>query len=242
MKKAFILSIALFAVVVLSAQKRKLVVVDNVKIGLSNLIYGDYSVSVERRVTNQSSLNLRLGYLQPFHSAFKYYEIDLDGKKDGFDGSLEYRFFFTGKKRSELLGFYVGPYLRFANLKLNFVDHIEITPFHVNFAYSNIGAGIQLGFQNELKSQHEFLKNIVYDFYFLGGGIDRHQLKLGYRELKNPEEFDYGSIEDDIEAYFEKIPFIQGKLNYNVAKSLLNIKLPLVLPGIRVGFSVGYRF
>lgn len=238
--KTFLVTVIL-AVAVLAADAQK--PLNSVKADVSNLIYGDYSLSFERQMYRNSSLSIRMGYLQPFNHLFNKYNIDLSGDKTGFDTSLEYRFFVARKNKTMLSGFYAAPYLRFASLNLNFIDEIQITPFSVSLTYSNIGAGLQLGVQKYLSAKSgSFLNHIVYDFHFLGGGFDRHNLTLAYQELKNPDDYDYKQIEDDIRSYFEKVPFLTRSLKFNYLNSLLSVDLPFYLPGLRAGFSIGYSF
>lgn len=227
-----------------NAQKNE-VFQNNIKLEVSNLLYGDYSLNYERKMTEKSSLSIRLGYLQPFNHLFNKYEIDFSGKKDGFDTSLEYRFFVLGNKRNELEGMYVAPYLRYAKLNLNFIDEIQITPFSIDFGYSNIGAGLQFGIQGrfgKMSSTNEFWKHLVYDVRILGGGVDRHVLKMTFNRLKDTDDYNYGEIVDYITELFESYPFLTRKLDFNYLNSLRSVKLPVVLPGLRAGFSIGYSF
>ncbi|MFA9391747.1 MAG: hypothetical protein ACERKD_18195 [Prolixibacteraceae bacterium] len=236
---------SVFCFTMLKAQNQKPLIVDNIKVELGNLSYGDYSFSMERKIATKSSLSLRLGYLQPFNHLLNKYDINLSGDKTGFDTSLEYRFFLLGKQKDKLLGFYAAPYFRYANLSLNFLDEIQISPFSVALNYSNIGAGIQLGVQGRLNgdgNSNSFLNHIIYDFHLLGGGIDWHKLSMKYQAMKNPDEYDYGQIEDDIRGYFDKYPILNRKLQFGYLSNKLGVTLPLVLPGLRAGFSIGYQF
>ena len=51
-------------------------------------------MSLEHAFSKNTSLELRVGYLQPFNSLFNRYNIQMDGKKNGMDWSLQYRYFF----------------------------------------------------------------------------------------------------------------------------------------------------
>lgn len=219
--------------------------VNNVKLEIPNMLYGDYSLSVERKVHHNMSASLRLGYLQPFKRLARRNAWDLNGKQSGFDASLEYRIFVAGKNQKELQGFYLAPYVRYATLSLDFLGEIQQSPIGIDLSYSNIGAGLQLGFQKQLgknKPEGHFLKRLVYDVHLLGGGIDQHSLSMSFRELKNPDEYDYGLVEDEVRNFLEKYPFVAKRLDFSYLNSLLKVNLPLVLPGLRAGFSVGYVF
>lgn len=234
-----------FCLLPINSQGSNPLILSNIKLELPNLLYGDYSVALERQMAKASSLSVRFGYLQPFNHLFKKYNIDLKGSKTGYDLSVEYRFFPFGKNRNQLIGFYAAPYVRYASLNLNFIDEIQITPFSVAVGYSNLGAGLQLGFQKQLRSQKKpknFLSHIICDFHLIGGGIDRHSLSMNYQEMKNPDEYNYGNIEDDIRGYVDQYPFLEKKLKFGYLNNKLGVSLPLVLPGLRAGFSVGYSF
>lgn len=234
----------LFILIVQVAGSKELLI-NNIKLELPNMLYGDYSLSAERKVYNNMSASIRLGYLQPFNRPARKYNWNLNGKKSGFDASLEYRIFVVGKNRNELQGIYLAPYLRYATLSLDFLGEIQQSPIGVDLSYSNVGAGIQLGFQKQLgrnKPEGHFLKHLIYDFHLLGMGFDRHSLTMSFRELKNPDEYDYGLVEDEVREFLEKYPFIANRLDFNYLNNLLKVKLPLVLPGLRAGFSVGYVF
>lgn len=220
-------------------------IVNNIQLEMTNLLYGDYSLSAERKVYNNMSASLRLGYLQPFNRLANRYNWNLNGKKSGFDASLEYRIYAAGKNRNELQGFYLAPYVRYASLSLDFLGEIQQSPIGVDLSYSNIGAGLQLGFQKHLgqnKPDDHWLKHFVYDVHLLGGGIDRHSLSMSFRELKNPDEYDFGQVEAEVRNFLDKYPFIASRLDFSYLNSLLKVNLPLVLPGLRAGFSVGYVF
>ncbi len=242
MKRLILFLITIGCVQFVYSQHSKSPFVHNAKLELTNMVYGDYSFSIEHKLPKNSSLSLRVGYLSPFSNLFKKYEIEMNGNKSGFDASFEYRYFWLGNNKNELQGIYIAPYVRYASLSMNFFDDIQMMPFRVGLNYSNIGAGLQLGYQGRVKSSNKFLNRIVYDFHFLGGGIDRHRIKISYKEMKDSEDFDYGTIKDDIEGYLEKYPFLQKRMDFTALNSLLNIKLPIVLPGLRGGFSVGYAF
>ena len=243
MRKCFILFAILCVILPLAKAQIKTPWINNIKLEVPNLLYGDYSFAVERKVMKNTSVSFRLGYLQPFNHLFKKYDIKLDGNKSGIDASMQYRFYLAGKKRSELLGFYFAPYLRYASLSLDFIDEIQFTPFSVSFTYSNIGAGLQLGIQKQLKGKSgSLLNHIVYDFHFIGGGFDRHTLSMRYQEMKDPDEYNYGAIEEEIRGYFDKFPFLSRKLKFGYLNNKLGVTLPLVLPGLRTGFSIGYHF
>lgn len=219
--------------------------VNNLKLEIPNMLYGDYSLSAERKVYKNMSVSLRLGYLQPFNRLANRYNWQLEGEKTGFDASFEYRIFIAGKQRNNLMGFYIAPYVRYASLSLDFLGEIQQSPIGVDLSYSNIGAGLQLGFQKHLgqnKPDDHWLKHFVYDVHLLGGGIDQHSLSMSFRELKNPDEYDYGQVEAEVRNFLDKYPFIASRLDFSYLNSLLKVNLPLVLPGLRAGFSVGYVF
>lgn len=214
----------------------------SIKLEIPNMLYGDYSLSYEREIMQNSSLSLRLGYLKPFGYALKTLGLSSTQLPKGSDASLEWRFFVAGKKKADLQGLYVAPYIRYAKLNLKIIDEIDFSPVNVRMKYTNIGGGLQIGYQGKFKSKNEFMSHIVYDFHLIGGGVDNHILTIAYNGLKDSQNFEEGTIQNEVLKVLEDYPLLINKLNIPQLNNLINVPIPIVLPGLRAGFSIGYSF
>lgn len=210
-----------------------------VKVGLLGLNYGDFALSYERVLNTKNSLNLTLGYWSPSKSWFDYSSyiepnegVWLTGINDGFHTSLDYRIY-IGNAHA-IKGFYMGPYARYWNLGFDMKDIIDEDNFDVYSKISSISVGFQMGY-------HWLIKNkISLDWYFLGLGVEKLTMRGDY--VNASSGYDYSSIEDDVIDVFSGMKIIQNQLETKVTPEALNVKLPLWMPGIKTGFSIGYAF
>lgn len=216
------------------------------KVGLMGVSYGDFSIGYEREITLNSSINLNAGYWDLKTGGFNLYNYFDEGKGvwledigSGWHASLEYRFY-IGKEEA-IKGFYVAPYFRYYKNEIMLADYIENNNvrnsiFDVNAKFRGIGAGAQFGYHWLIYDQ------ISIDWYFIGIGLENMTLNADYVRREN-STFQYNLIEGDVKEVFSETPdFIKNKVNVSTTSDALNIKLPVWIPGIRAGFSVGYAF
>ncbi|MFW6289388.1 MAG: DUF3575 domain-containing protein [Mariniphaga sp.] len=211
-----------------------------IKAGLTGAFLGDINIGFEQRVSDKSSLQVKIGFLDPTLSPAvnedvitpkAYTLLEANG---GISTSLEYRFYLSRKRG--LQGFYVAPYLRYFNQKMLFDDEIEGYIFLVDSKLSTVGMGAQLGYQwiiNEI---------FALDFFFFGTGADFHKAELKYKLDPQPSGFDYSIVTPHVDDVFVDINYLHSKLTHTVNEDNHNTKLPFLFPGFRAGISIGVAF
>jgi hypothetical protein len=210
-----------------------------VKLGIFGVGYGDFSLSYERVIAPKSALNLTFGYLNPNTSLINFnpnFESDggvgLKELYDGFHTSVDYKFY-VGKKEAPQ-GFYIAPYLRYFGYKFLMIDEIDQVYFNVNSRISSVGLGFQMGYHWIVYDK------ISIDWYFLGIGVEYMMPKLVY--TTDEENFNYGSIVDNVKSVFDGWNYFQKRLKTTVNKDNMTAKLPTFFPGIKTGLSIGFAF
>jgi len=219
-----------------------------VKVGLSGVYYGNMSLGYERAISDNSSLNFNIGYWDMNTGIFdvdKYYfpnedDVIFESFGKGFNTSIDYRFYIGQNQKT--FGFYMAPYLRYWNKAFYLSDIIPVSQmnnqrilFDIEAKASSIGLGFQLGYHWLIYDK------ISIDWYFLGIGLEKMNLNGKYNAPRH-ETFNYAYIEDDIWKTFEDVKFLHNKLSTEVTPDNLLLKLPLWLPGIKTGFTIGYAF
>jgi hypothetical protein len=211
-----------------------------IKMGVTGVNYGDFSLSYERAVTPKSAINFTIGYLNPNASLFNFLEetdsssgMTLRELGTGFHTSFDYKFY-TGKNEG-IKGFYIAPYLRFLNYNSTFSDKIDTTYFDVDLRFSSIGLGFQLGYQWIV------FDKVSIDWYFLGVNCAYMFPKVVYTTA-NKSSFDYSSIKDDVSEVLDAFSYLQKNLIQESSSKNLTNWLPAFVPGIRTGISIGYAF
>lgn len=211
-----------------------------IKVGLSDIVYGDYSLSYERMINSNNSLTLKVGYLQPNSSLlikptyFSTSELTVKSVDGGFNTSAEYRFY-LGKQKAPR-GFYVAPYARYGQINGVYTDVVRETLFNVSSTGSMMGVGVQLGAQ-------WLIKNLIsIDFSFFGAGIERYCAKLQYKTADRTD-YDYNKITGDIYNYIDDVNYLAKRLTFDVHNpNYMVAKLPFLFPGFRFSVSVGVAF
>lgn len=212
---------------------------DNVvKLNVMGVSYGDFSLTYERKIAPQSSLNLTVGLLNPNYSLFAgsasgdVDEVGLCELYKGFHTSLDYRFY-VGKHEATK-GFYLGPYLRYADYKFMLIDEIDQDYFNVDAKISTIGLGFQMGYHWVV------FDKVSIDWYFFGVGIEYAMAKGVY--TYEDSDYDYSTITDNVKDVFDGWNYFQKNLKTTVNKENMTAKLSSILPGIKTGITIGYAF
>jgi hypothetical protein len=210
-----------------------------IKLGISGVAYGDFSLSYERVIAPKGALNVTFGYMNPNSSLIRYTsfmsgseDVGLNKLYDGFHTSVDYKFY-VGKKDAPK-GFYLAPYLRYFNYKFLMIDKIDGDYFDVNSKIQSVGLGFQMGYHWVVYDK------ISIDWYFLGIGVEYITPKLVY--TTDQEDFDYKSIVDNVVAVFDGWGYFQKRLKTNPTSENMTAKLPTFFPGIKTGLTIGYAF
>jgi hypothetical protein len=233
MKKIFFV-IAFLLTVSVFAQE------NNIKLGIGGIAMGDYSLSYERLITPKSTINANFGYLNLEWGALPVVslsdissDVKLNQIKSGLHSSIDYRFY-AGKK-DNLRGIYFAPYVRYWDYKFVMDDEIDGTIFDINTKVWSIGLGFQMGYQWLVSDK------ISIDWYFLGFGAEWLNTSAAY-VTQNGSAFNYSTIEDDVLGVFDGFTFVEKRLTTEPVDDRLKINLPVWLPGVKTGISIGYAF
>lgn len=217
-----------------------------VKIGLMGAGYGNYSLTYERKITSNSSVNVTGGFWDLKISSvdlFNYFNegegVWLQEVNAGWNIALDYRFY-VGKHEA-IKGFYIAPYLRYWNNSMvlaDFIDNASVDKmtFDVEARFSGLGFGAQAGYHWLIGDKFSI------DWYFIGLGVENISLNADYIS-QTASNFNYALIEGDVREVFTDTPdFIRNKVNVTKSSESLHIKIPIWAPGIRSGFTLGYAF
>lgn len=236
MKHTFLLLI--FAAFTISAFAQENVV----KVGLPNMIYGDFQLGYERVITEGQTMSLKVGYFNPSTTIFDVDDIaamitdeyTADNMKGGWQTSIDYRFYVN---KNEFNGFYVAPYFRYVNTGLRCADTLQgVIAYDVDAKVNMFGIGAQLGFQWIIKEHFSI------DFNIFGLGVDYYNPKFKYTR-QDKALIDYDSVKKDVEASLSEAKYFAKRAKYeNNDNKNLDVKIPLWLPGIRLGLTLGYAF
>lgn len=253
MKKILFMSLIMLFALMGHAQKNA------IKLGLFSTQIGDFNVNYERVLTETSSLNFNIGYWD-FNSAFidglEYMpssspdDIQFLKFKGSMHTAIDYRMY-MGQKGA-MRGFYLAPYIRYWGQGMEMSDIMYSDTYRNQFSFdidakiNSFGAGIQVGFQWIIR------KHINLDLYFMGIGIERMTIKAKFSskydemvynsETDEEEHLKHKYFEDSVEDAIKDIKLISNKAEIETTDDYLSVKVPLWLPGLRAGFSIGYSF
>ncbi|MEM6318251.1 MAG: DUF3575 domain-containing protein [Bacteroidota bacterium] len=207
------------------------------KVNLPNLAFGNVTLNYERMVNKQHTVSVHLGYLRPQKPFFALHNLlnledDLAlGTMSGFTATAEYRFYQNQQGAGR--GFYVAPYVRYADYDLAVNTVIVDNYTETNTSVSTIGVGGQVGMQWLVNDQ------ISIDLGILGLAIQSYNLKSTFKTIDEPVNFD--EIEDRVQRAVEGYPFVQG-LDFVETEEELSLKMPFLFGGARAYLTVGYKF
>jgi hypothetical protein len=232
MKKIFI-ALFMFATLVAYSQE------NNIKTNLMGALYGNYGLTYERETIKGQTIsltgaywNLDYGFL-PVADWFNFSgSVRLTDMYSGFNTNLEYRFYMN---KNTLNGFYMAPYLRYAQHNFMLHDEIRESNFDVETKISGIGAGFQMGYQWIIGN------GFTLDWFFVGLGVERYLINGNY-VTANSSAFNYSTIVNDVRDVFEGWNYFEQRLTTEPHSDRLHVKLPFIGPGFKSGFSIGYAF
>lgn len=209
-----------------------------VKLNLPNLSLGNLTLNYERLLSDRNSASIHIGYIRPqkpfsaLSSAFDVDDSVEPGEFSGLTATAEYRIY--SKKKGAGRGFYVAPYVRYANHKLAFRTTIEDNFTNASTQLSAVGLGGQIGAQWLIKDR------IVIDWGILGLAAQWYNFKSTFRAVD--AEIDFDEIRADLEMEIEDIPGLSNKLEFSNDEDSLSAKMPFLFGGARAYLSVGYKF
>ncbi len=212
-----------------------------VKINLGSIAVKNIALQYERTVGKKISVALGVRF-QPYGTIpFKSFIEDQaddpdvkvgDMKLGNFAISPEFRYYF-GKKA--LKGFYVAPYVRYANFKtqtpINYTSGSDTKTAFFTGNISSISGGILFG------SQFKLSKNFVLDWWILGGHFGSSSGNLKFTAALSPsDQADLKSTLDDLD-----LPLF--KIKYEINDKGGTISSKGAWAGFRgFGINLGYRF
>jgi hypothetical protein len=188
---------------------------------------------------------------------------DFYNRVGSFTMAGEYRFYTKGNAPD---GFYWAPYLRYTtyNIKTSIIyentiseseyhdldpeaqEHAQPNTFSDTYTFKGhgsfngglrrFGGGVALGYQWLIGD------NFTIDWTFLGLGIERWTVSLeavNETEGFDPDFEEWGEeIDQEADTFF----FLGDKLDVETEPDRVKIKLPMTMPSIYGGFSIGYAF
>ena len=147
--------------------------------------------------------------------------------------------------KSSMKGFYFEPYLKYLHNELegtfNYNDDTPPSIYKSSNEFTSFGIGGQLGFQVLIA------KRIVLDFFLVGPEANTVKEKGSFTDVTNNIPWtaaDAAEAEADIKDAIEDIPIIGDKTEVKAdqASKTVFISYKGFLPGVRTGFSIGFRF
>jgi hypothetical protein len=151
----------------------------------------------------------------------------------------------TYLSRKHMKGLYFEPFFKYVHhiSEGKGTSYINGETVHMDFTndYNGIGAGIQLGFQFLIRNK------FVVDAFFLGPEVNSASNHFKAMEVSNNipwTSVEARDAEKDILDFIDRFPIIRKKTelhsNYENKTVIANFKG--VLPGIRIGISIGFAF
>lgn len=215
-----------------------------IRLNLSSLVLENISVQYEREIGRNKSILIGARFMPkgsiPFRDALER-EIDNkdvqvgNAKTGNFAITPEFRFYF-GKKEA-LKGFYVAPYLRYANFDIDGpVSYNSGLTKKTGIFTGNINSfsgGCMIGAQFRLG------KSWMLDCWIAGGHIGFASGTMTYAASTPLTASEQQSMRDNLDAI--DIPFV--KFTYTVNQNGAVIKADGNWAGLRgLGLNIGYRF
>ena len=210
-----------------------------IKIGLVDLL--KINLSYERAINTNQSINVNFAFYRPrsLPSFLVPDEIDdksLKGRFFGYAIIPEYRFYFS--KKDAPRGFYLSTYLKYSNYSVKGSDIISGDLYTVKGSFYSLGLGAQLGAQWIISDA------FTIDWYFFGLEFDRDVFALKYST--DSESPDFQTVKNTVEAIYSGIPilgpYLRKLTGISTGSNSIRAKVPLYLPDIRAGLSIGYAF
>lgn len=246
--------ISLFIIILVSIEKIKaqsasgeVNSVNQIKIGLTPLIFNTYSVNYERAVGDYTGLSLGVK-LQP-SSGFPLKSILVPLLSDDDEETettlnnlafkhtavtLEYKVYSAKKGYGQ--GFYWGPYYRYGNYSaaIPFYDYDDLAkPYRVEeFNYNSHSAGLFIGTEWNIGDR------LVIDWQILGIHWGISKGKGQYKSTTALDKFD----QDELKAIIDENELFNSYTILSINQFGAEVEINKPWYGIRSGISIGIKF
>ena len=214
-----------------------------VKINLSSFVFKTISLQYEKKISHKRSITLGIKY-GPESSSFLKKQVDdlFDGTKIHFYGlntgnlafTPGYRFY-SGK--GVYHGFYLSPYLRYANIKLNgpvvYDDGSTVKDGVFRANIHSVSAGVAIG------ASYSISHGWMIDCWIAGAHLGYEWAHLSYTPVSDLSANDMRSVTTVLKGL--KVPYTS--FTYDVKPSQVTVNTTGLWAGIpSLGFIVAYRF
>lgn len=209
------------------------------RLNLPSLILRNLSVSGEFGITENTSFNMGASFMFPMRNVTVDQGFgEFRTANGGFSLTPELRFYLGGSKY-EGAGFYLAPYLRYANYQAGFTGTYYDSTLGIDSdvetttSLTEFGGGLQVGYQLLIED------HFVIDFMIFGPRLSRYVLNARVEsDLVEDELFDALGIPKIDQNGFYGI----GSYDITYGSDFVNLRFPLTFAALRFGLSVGYRF
>jgi len=222
----------------LIAQKNNII-----KTNACALVIKNYNLIYERSISKRVSFSLGLRYMPkatpPFKSKISNMvnspDFNIDYFKMGNTAiTPEFRFYMG---RQQMKGFYLAPYVRYANFNFTFpVNRKDYEPIVLNGKISSYSAGLLMGVQSNLSNR------LVFDFWLIGGHYGKSNGILSTSNI-SPEMTEQDKI--DLQTTFDETVIdgpikLEGKV---ISSTSAQITSKGQWAGLRCfAITLGYKF
>ena len=206
------------------------------------LAFGKLTLGGEYSIKKKQSITFYAGIPVGIQRNFNLDNNTADVKSNTTSVMAGYRFY-LGK--GPMKGFYFEPYLKYMHNKLegtfNYNDDNPPSIYKSSNEFSSFGIGGQLGFQVLIA------KRLVFDVFLVGPEANTVKENGSFTDVTNNIPWtaaDAAEAESDIKDVIEDIPIIGNKTEVKTDQKTKTVFISYkgFLPGIRTGFSVGFRF
>jgi len=206
------------------------------------IYFGKLSLGGEYSIRKKQSITFYAGIPVGIQRHFNSDDNTVEASSKTSSVMAGYRFY-LGK--SSMKGFYFEPYLKYMHNKLegtlNYNNDNPPSIYKSSNDFSSFGIGGQLGFQVLIA------KRIVLDVLVLGPEANTVKEKGSFTDVTNNIPWtpaDAAEAEDDIKDAIEDIPIIGDKTEVKADQNSKTVFISYkgFLPGVRTGFSIGFRF
>ena len=206
------------------------------------IYFGKLTLGGEYAVRKKQSITFNVGIPTGIQRNFDSDNNTADVKSKTTSVMAGYRFY-LGK--SSMKGFYFEPYLKYLNNKLegtfNYNNDNPPSIYKSSNEFSSFGIGGQLGVQVLIA------KRIVLDFFLVGPEANTVKENGSFTDVTNNIPWtpaDAAEAENDIKDAIEDIPIIGDKTEVKADQNSKTVFISYkgFLPGVRTGFSIGFRF